>query len=119
MITCMNCEHGHHCPHTGKADDLFHALLFVWDDMPKGKGSFRNFSRRFKKKDASAFREMAEIVRELYDIEIDFEFAYDEYCGPPIGILKCEKFKELDIRKLSKPGTKQTPKSGRQQTLFD
>ena len=119
MITCMNCEHGHHCPYTGKVDDLLHALLFVWDDIPDNKGSIRSFSRRFKEKDAGAFKEITEFVRKLYDIEIDFELDYDEYCEPPIGILKCEKYKKLNLRKSPEPGTKQVHRPGRQETLFD
>ncbi|MDO9536726.1 MAG: hypothetical protein Q7J68_00215 [Thermoplasmata archaeon] len=95
MITCMNCEHGHHCPYTGEADDLLHALLFIWDDMPKSKGSFDSFARRFEAKDASAFKEITEIVRNTYGIEIDFEFGYDGYSGPPVGIKRCEKFEEV------------------------
>ena len=50
----------------------------------------------------------------------DFEFGYDEYCGPPIGILKCEKFEILNLRPSPKKhDKKQSQKAGKQQTLFD
>ena len=114
MITCINCEHGHHCPYTGKVDDLLHALLFVWPDVPKLDKKFHQYYKRFEAKDATAFREIADKVRELYDIKIDFELGYDESCGPPIGILRCEKYK-----KLSERLTKQAQRPGRQKTLFD
>ena len=119
MITCMNCEHGHHCPYTGKVDDLFHALMFIWPDVPELERNFNQYYERFEAKDATAFKEIEEKVRELYDIKIDFEFGYDEYCGPPINILKCEKYKKLNIKKLSEQLTKQAQRPGRQQTLFD
>lgn len=114
MIRCINCEHGHHCPYTGKVDDLLHALLFVWPDVPKLDKKFHQYYKRFEAKDATAFREIADKVRELYDIKIDFELGYDESCGPPIGILRCEKYK-----KLSERLTKQAQRPGRQKTLFD
>ena len=123
MITCMNCEHGHHCPYTGKVDDLLHALLFVWPDIPELDKKFNQYSKRFEAEDASAFKEITEIIRKLYDIKIDFEFGYDEYCGPPIGVKSCEKYEKLNISKLSKSGKKQSQKQtkrpGKQQTLFD
>lgn len=65
MITCMNCEHGHHCPYTGKVDDLLHALLFVWQDVPELEKKFNQYSKRFETKDTAAFREIEEKVREI------------------------------------------------------
>ncbi len=119
MMICMNCEYGHNCPYTGKVEDLFHALMFIWPDSPELEKKFNQYYKRFEAKDPNAFREIADKVRELYDIKIDFELGYDAYCGPPINILKCEKFKKLNIQKLADHLTKQDQKSGKQQTLFD
>ena len=83
-------------------DDLLHALLFVWPDIPELDKKFNQYSKRFEVEDASAFKEITEIVRKLYDIIVKhltfdtFENMFDFIVAHTIGkIIINHKYKTL------------------------
>ena len=63
MVTCVMCKFGHNCPHTGKVDDLLHALMFIWEDMLDETISFDDFYKRFEPKNKQAFKELTQIIK--------------------------------------------------------
>jgi hypothetical protein len=92
LVDCVICKFGHKCPHTGKVDDLLHALMFIWEDVPDQTIRFDDYCKRFEQKDKEAFKELTQIIKKRYEISIEFEFGYENNAYPPIGIEKCEKF---------------------------
>lgn len=66
-------------------------------NIPDGHRKFSELRRRFKGKDKSAYIEFTNLVKKRYNIQMDFEFGYDKYADPLIGLKRCEKFERMRI----------------------
>lgn len=94
-MLCVKCRHGHDCPYFSDAEDMFHALLYVAQEIDAE--AYDGLCRRAAEKDPAVFEELEQLVIRHYSPRLDFELGYDPDSQPHIGLKRCSGYEEAPI----------------------